>query len=167
MFVEVQTQTAPPILNGNGVRPSPKETSKIPSSNWTHEIHPRAEEVAREVDDYFLRNWHFPDDRARSAFLKAGFSRVTCLYFPLAKDDRIHFACRLLTVLFLIDGMTLEPATSVFPIHPADHHDPLADILEDLSLADGEKLNNRLMELSKGPQYATPDSKEQPHTVRT
>lgn len=67
-------------------------------------IHPRAEEVAREVDGYFLEHWNFPDDRARSTFLKAGFSRVTCLYFPLAKDDRIHFACRLLTVLFLIDG---------------------------------------------------------------
>lgn len=67
-------------------------------------IHPRAEEVAREVDSYFLEHWNFPDDRARSTFLKAGFSRVTCLYFPLAKDDRIHFACRLLTVLFLIDG---------------------------------------------------------------
>jgi aristolochene synthase len=41
----------------------------------------------------------------------------------------------------------------------ADHHHPLADKLEDMSFADGEKLNNRLMELSKGPQYATPDSK--------
>jgi hypothetical protein len=49
------------------------------------------------------------------------------------------------------------------PIHLADHHHPLADKLEDMSFADGEKLNNRLMELSKGPQYATPDSKLQPY----
>ncbi|KAK3388016.1 Aristolochene synthase from penicillium Roqueforti [Podospora didyma] len=97
-------------------------------------IHPLAEEVARGVDGYFLENWNFPDNKARLTFLKAGFSRVTCLYFPLAKGDRIHFACRLLTVLFLID-----------------------DILEDMSLADGEKLNNRLMDLSRGPAYATPD----------
>lgn len=33
------------------------------------------------------------------------------------------------------------------------------DILEDMSFADGEKLNNRLMDLSKGPNYATPDRK--------
>ncbi|KAM7188760.1 Isoprenoid synthase domain containing protein [Rhypophila sp. PSN 637] len=95
-----------------------------PSVYWTHEIHPRAEEVAQEVDNYFLQNWNFADERARKTFLKAGFSH----------DGRIHYACRLLTVLFLID-----------------------DILEDMFFADGEALNNRLMELSKGPQFASPD----------
>ncbi|KUI59647.1 Aristolochene synthase [Cytospora mali] len=107
---------------------------KVPPSEWAPMIHHRAEEVARDAEGYFLEHWNFPDDRARSHFLKAGFSRATCLYSPLAKDDRIHFACRLLTVLFLID-----------------------DILEEMSFADGEKLNNRLMELSKGPEYASPD----------
>ncbi|KAI3322261.1 terpenoid synthase [Xylariaceae sp. AK1471] len=135
MSVQVETRSVPlasngKILNGHRV----KESWKIPSSRWEPMIHPRADEVGKEVNDYFLQHWNFPDDRARSTFLKAGFSRVTCLYFPLAKDDRIHFACRLLTVLFLID-----------------------DILEDLSFADGEKLNTRLIELSRGPQYATPD----------
>jgi hypothetical protein len=37
------------------------------------------------------------------------------------------------------------------PIHLADHYHLLVDKLEDMSFADGEKLNNRLMELSKGP----------------
>ncbi len=81
-----------------------EETWKVPPSKWQHLSHPRFEKVAREVDGYFLKNWHFPDARAREKFLKAGFSRATCLYFPLAKDDRVHFACRLLTVLFLVDG---------------------------------------------------------------
>lgn len=67
-------------------------------------IHPRAEQVTREVDAYFLEHWPFSSEKDRKKFVLAGFSRVTCLYFPLAKDDRIHFACRLLTVLFLIDG---------------------------------------------------------------
>ena len=75
-----------------------------PASNWKPLIHPRHEETALEVDGYFLQNWKFPNAKAEKTFLSAGFSRVTCLYFPLSKDDRIHFACRLLTVLFLIDG---------------------------------------------------------------
>lgn len=66
--------------------------------------HPRLEEVAKQVDEYFLEHWPFPNERARKKFVSAGFSRVTCLYLPQALDDRIDFACRLLTVLFLIDG---------------------------------------------------------------
>ncbi|KAF3760408.1 Aristolochene synthase from penicillium Roqueforti [Cryphonectria parasitica EP155] len=132
MSIQVETRPEPVTLKWDG--DESLNGNEVPPSDWAPKIHPRAEEVAREVDGYFLEHWNFTDDRARSTFLKAGFSRVTCLYFPLAKDERIHFACRLLTVLFLID-----------------------DILEDMSFSDGEKLNNRLIELSKGPEYATPD----------
>lgn len=66
--------------------------------------HPRMDEVIKAVDGYFLHNWPFADEKARQKFVAAGYSRVTCLYFPKALDDRIHFACRLLTVLFLVDG---------------------------------------------------------------
>ena len=75
-----------------------------PPSAWTYSCHPRIKEVQDEVDRYFLENWKFPNSKAVRTFLNAKFSEVTCLYFPLALDDRIHFACRLLTVLFLIDG---------------------------------------------------------------
>jgi aristolochene synthase len=98
-----------------------------PASQWIPLCHPAADEVARQVDAYFLQHWNFHDTKAEKVFLKAGFSRVTCLYFPLAKDDRIHFACRLLTVLFLID-----------------------DVLEDLSFADGEAYNEKLIPISRG-----------------
>ncbi|KAI7774774.1 aristolochene synthase [Diaporthe eres] len=91
--------------------------------------HPRAEEIGREVDGYFLEHWPFPNEKARLKFLGAGFSRVTCMYFPLALDDRIHFACRLLTLLFLID--------------------------EHMSLAAGAEYNERLMRISRG---ALPDN---------
>ena len=77
---------------------------EIPRTNWTPLCHPRVDDVSREVDGYFLQHWKFPDTKAERVFVNAGFSRVTCLYFPLATDERIHFACRLLTVLFLIDG---------------------------------------------------------------
>jgi aristolochene synthase len=76
----------------------------VPKSHISPLCHPRVELVTQEVDGYFLEHWPFPNDKARKKFVNAGFSRVTCLYFPKALDDRIHFACRLLTVLFLIDG---------------------------------------------------------------
>lgn len=90
---------------GNKVQPA---IAAPPTSIFESKIHPRAEKVSQEVEGYFLEHWPFPNDKARKKFLGAGFSRVTCLYFPLALDDRIHFACRLLTVLFLIDGMFIR-----------------------------------------------------------
>jgi aristolochene synthase len=66
--------------------------------------HRRTREVVEEVDGYFLTHWPFQGKKAREKFVAAGFSRVTCLYFPKALDDRIHFACIMLTILFLIDG---------------------------------------------------------------
>lgn len=68
-------------------------------------IHPRAGQVSAEVDAYFLKHWPFANEKDMKKFRAAGFSRVTCLYYPVALNDRIHFACRLLTVLFLIDGI--------------------------------------------------------------
>ena len=106
----------------------------IPPSKWQPLNHPRAKEVAKEVNTYFLQHWNFPNAKAETRFLNAGFSDVTCLYFPLAKDDRIHFACRLLTVLFLID-----------------------DILEDMSFAEGEAYNEKLIPISRG--QVLPDRK--------
>ena len=83
---------------------SPAQSWKPPPSTWLPRCHRLVDHVSTDVEDYFLQNWRFPDANAELKFLKAGFSRVTCFYFPLAKDSRIHLACRLLTVLFLIDG---------------------------------------------------------------
>lgn len=82
----------------------------VPLSSWEPACHPLVESVTQEVDSWFLDNWNFPDEKARRKFVAAGFSRVTCLYFPLAKDDRIQFACRLLAILFLIDGVFAHAA---------------------------------------------------------
>ncbi|KAI1091698.1 Aristolochene synthase in complex with 12,13-Difluorofarnesyl diphosphate [Rostrohypoxylon terebratum] len=112
------------------VKPSPARTRReihIPPSEWTAQIHPLHEKIIAEVDGYFLQHWPFPDAKARKKFVAAGFSRVTCLYFPQALDDRIHYACRLLTLLFLID-----------------------DILEHMSLEDGRAYNEKLMPLFRG-----------------
>lgn len=100
---------------------------KIPASIWSPKCQPCVDQVIKEVDGYFLEHWDFPTEKSKKVFVAAGFSRVTALYFPMAKDDRIHFACRLLTVLFLID-----------------------DLLEDMSFEAGEAYNQNLINLSRG-----------------
>lgn len=67
-------------------------------------IHPREPEISAEVDSFFLEHWPFVNEEARKKFVAAGFSKVTCFYYPHALDDRISLACRLLTLLFLVDG---------------------------------------------------------------
>lgn len=76
----------------------------LPSSDWSSKIHHLEPEITREVDSYFLQHWPFKTEKDRKKFVAAGFTRVTCLYFPLANDDRIALASKLLTILFLIDG---------------------------------------------------------------
>lgn len=120
------------------------DTSVIPPpTRWKYLCHPRLKEVQDEVDGYFLENWKFPSFKAVRTFLDAKFSEVTCLYFPLALDDRIHFACRLLTVLFLIDG-EYKTHRSMPPLLT------MVDVLEHMSFADGEAYNNRLIPISRG-----------------
>ncbi|RYO74186.1 hypothetical protein DL764_010940 [Monosporascus ibericus] len=106
-------------VNGLGIhRPSPR---------WIAELHPRESKVSDEVNGYFLEHWPFPNEKARKKFVASGFPRATCFTFPRALDDRIHFVCRLLTLLFLVD-----------------------DLLEDMSLEDGRAYNERLMAMSRG-----------------
>ncbi|RDW70664.1 putative aristolochene synthase protein [Aspergillus mulundensis] len=90
-------------------------------------MHPHADKVVHEVDGYFLHHGRFPNARAKQRFLAAGFSSVVCLYFPLAKNNRIHFACRLLTIFFSVD-----------------------DFLEEMSFSEGEAYNKKLMRLAAG-----------------
>ncbi|KAF2219244.1 Aristolochene synthase in complex with 12,13 Difluorofarnesyl diphosphate [Elsinoe ampelina] len=108
-----------------------KQLSKCDSNgvciDRTAVIHPNAVEVAGQVDGDFIRDWDFPSEKAVMKFLAAGSSRVTCLYFPMARDDRLHWACRVLTILFLID-----------------------DLLEDMSFENGLAYNNKLMPIMRG-----------------
>ena len=83
----------------------PKPRQEPPAPYLEPKCHPLEPEITKEVDGYFIKHWPFPDDRAIQKFRAAGFSRVTCCYYPEALNDRIHFGCRLLTLLFLIDGM--------------------------------------------------------------
>ncbi|KAF2492611.1 Aristolochene synthase in complex with 12,13 Difluorofarnesyl diphosphate [Lophium mytilinum] len=96
-------------------------------SLFTSVCHPNVNEAVRDVDGWFLDNWKFPDQKSRKKFVAAGFSRVTCLYFPKALESRIRSACKLLTILFLVD-----------------------DQLEYMSLQDGKDYNESLMPFCTG-----------------
>ncbi|KAF1829175.1 Aristolochene synthase in complex with 12,13 Difluorofarnesyl diphosphate [Decorospora gaudefroyi] len=104
-----------------------RDTVVIPPSELQPHCHHLEKHVTEEVNAYFLKHWRFPNEKSRKKFVHAGFSTVTCWYFPTALNDRIHFACRLLTLLFLID-----------------------DLLEHMSLAEGEAYNNKLMPIARG-----------------
>ncbi len=78
-----------------------------PPSFLMPRCHPLEPQVTEEINGYFIEHWPFANEKAIRKFRDAGFSRVTCCYYPEALDDRIGFACRLLTLLFLIDGLQL------------------------------------------------------------
>jgi aristolochene synthase len=132
-----------------------------PPSQWTPLCHPLVDEVSEEVDGYFLEHWPFPNKKAEQVFKSAGFSRVTCLYFPLARNDSIHFACRLLTVLFLIDGNSDVPVSpvSILSLVKSPLRLTIIDLLEDMSFAEGEAYNEKLIPIARGD--VLPD-REQP-----
>lgn len=99
--------TSKPAGVANGDIPAFSDLSLAPSI-FTPICHPRVEDAVREVDGYYLQHWGFSNEAARKKFVAAGFSRVTCLYFPKALDSRIDYACSLLTILFLIDGKSCK-----------------------------------------------------------
>ncbi|KAI0141748.1 Aristolochene synthase [Xylariaceae sp. FL1272] len=95
--------------------------------------HPSYPHVAKEVDDYFLKHWNFPDQKSRQKFLAADYSRFACLNYPLTKDDKIRFACRIITLLFLTD-----------------------DEIDHMSIEDAEVYNERLILIARGLQRPDP-----------
>ena len=110
----LSSQNSP--ISGQDSGKTPQRSLSTPPSLFQYKCHHLVDQVSKEVDDWFLENWKFENERSRRKFLAAGFSRVTCLYFPMALDDRIHFACELLTILFLIDGRS----TIQHEIHRSD-----------------------------------------------
>ncbi|KAI0387389.1 Aristolochene synthase in complex with 12,13-Difluorofarnesyl diphosphate [Hypomontagnella monticulosa] len=107
-----------------------------PGAPWTPLTHPFCHLVTKEVNNYFLQHWPFPDDKSRQTFIAADLQRAACWIFPKSLSDRIHLACRLLTLAALV----------------GDH-------LGRISLEDGAAITDRLMPISRGtglPNRAVP-----------
>ena len=128
---------------GQTTTSAPPTAQEPPPAILIPKIHPLEPQVTAEVEAYFIEHWPFPNGKAVQKFRDAGFSYVTCCYYPEALPDRIHFACRLLTLLFLIDGMTL-PSSPNSTTHQA------TDILEHMSFESGKAYNEKLMPIARG-----------------
>lgn len=108
-FVEEISMTIPPGTPSTSCE-TPDYSVQIPARpepylkpSW----HRNIDQVIREVDQYFLDRWNFASEKERKKFVGAGLLRITCMYYPMADDDRIVSACKLLTILFLVDGELL------------------------------------------------------------
>ncbi|KAI3319187.1 Aristolochene synthase in complex with 12,13 Difluorofarnesyl diphosphate [Xylariaceae sp. AK1471] len=99
----------------------------IPVSGLSAFCHPLTERTIKEVNDFYLQNWEFTDPKVRKRFEGEGYVRVTCFYLCKSRDDRIALACRLVTLLFLID-----------------------DILEHLSLEEGMAYIDKMFAFFRG-----------------
>lgn len=119
--------------------------------------HPREPQVTKYVDAYFIRNWPFPSEEAVEKFCDAGFSRAACCYYPEALDDRIHFACKLLTLLSLIDGTWTKNSYIDQIREHLEEFDTecIADLLKNMSFADSKAYTERLMPIARG--FVQPD----------
>ncbi|KAI0187177.1 isoprenoid synthase domain-containing protein [Xylaria flabelliformis] len=100
---------------------------QIPATAFTVRTHPLTDKVSDAVNQFFLDAWPFSGEQERKKFLGADFPRFVCYYFPNALEDRLKLACKIITHLFLID-----------------------DILETMSLKDGQAFNNKLIALARG-----------------
>lgn len=87
----ISQNLAYPVHKHAGVEsapPSPTRKADVPlASLFKARCHRREPEVTDRVNEYFLIHWLFKDDKAKKKFVAAGFSYVTCLYIPLAKND--------------------------------------------------------------------------------
>lgn len=112
--------------------------------------HPLVEQVSKEVDEYFSQHWPFKDDKTRKKFISQGVPRVTCLYCAKALDDRIAFACKLITITFLTDGKCIMLQLHAFP--GCELVLILTDVLDHMSIDDGIVYNDKLMRLARGDE---------------
>ena len=80
----------------------------ITPSRFSFQCHPRAKEVAAELDDYFLKRWPFQNQKEKDSFLAGQYNMWACMAFPLAHNDRIHHVCKLHTLYFLLDGTIIR-----------------------------------------------------------
>lgn len=120
-------------------------SSTPPPSLWSPWFHPRMTELASRVNDYFLKHWEFPDDKSRTAFASAGYCNLICAMYPLARDDRIEMACRLITILYLIDGKFFDLIEGVPVVDRCD-----LDEFDRMSFEEGQAYNDRLIPICRG-----------------
>ncbi|KAK7046186.1 Aristolochene synthase in complex with 12,13 Difluorofarnesyl diphosphate [Favolaschia claudopus] len=105
----------------------PSWIAGLPPTIFIPKVHPMRKEITQDVNVFFLAHWPFPNEKARKKFVDSDFCYGLCATWPESVDDRMNHACRLFTLLFLID-----------------------DLLDDMSLEGGRAFNNGLLSLMQG-----------------
>ncbi|KAF4492773.1 Aristolochene synthase [Colletotrichum fructicola] len=111
------------------------QTNRPPRSHMVGRPHPHELSVTMLVNNYFLQNWPFPDERSRLKFVAEGLPTWHCCQYPTSLNDRVVVASRFTVMLFLVD-----------------------DLLEHMSLQDGSSYNERLISIVKGETLPAEDS---------
>lgn len=93
---------------GSASKNLPSWYTAVQATRLTPVCHSRVKEVNDEVNSYFLENWPFPNSKSQKGFLGSDFTSCMCYNYPEALDDRIGVACRLIALLFLVDGKSLR-----------------------------------------------------------
>lgn len=80
------------------------QTNRPPRSHMVGRPHPHELSVTMLVNNYFLLNWPFPDERSRLKFVAEGLPTWHCCQYPTSLNDRVVVASRFTVMLFLVDG---------------------------------------------------------------
>ncbi|EXF73126.1 aristolochene synthase [Colletotrichum fioriniae PJ7] len=112
-----------------------RKNNDPPRSHMVGRLHPSGLRITMEVNNYFLNNWPFPDERTKLQFVAEGLPTWHLCQYPTAREDRVGAACRFMVMLFLVD-----------------------DLLEHLSLKEGSSYNERLISIVKGETAPAQDS---------
>lgn len=78
-------------------------------------IHPRHEDIDRDVILYLVNTWEWPSEKAKKGFISWKLSDVVLFMFPTGEFTRVKLACELLLLGFLMDGKAhfwLSPNTT-------------------------------------------------------
>lgn len=75
----------------------------------TATIYPAYASLTAIIDEYFLATWSFPSPSAAEKWRDEQHVLWVCYVYPFAVDDRrMDFACRLIVLLTLNDGTSIQ-----------------------------------------------------------
>lgn len=105
----------PDVSSPNG-KSDPRLHADVRPTLLEARTHHRTDEIVKSVNDFFLEHWPFKTAKHRQRFTEEGHPWYVCALFPLSLDERLLWACRLLTLGFLIDDlldrMSVEEGTA-------------------------------------------------------
>jgi hypothetical protein len=120
--------------------------------------HSRKEQVLREIDNYFGKDWPFEGSEELKKIHDNDLTGMVCYAFPTAHDDRIFILVLFFIVVVLMDGVYIFPNGNIdnemcyFNLHV----NLCIDMLDDMSFKEGELFTERLISISRQEKDVNP-----------